>query len=158
MIAERRGRCPPLTLIGRSNTVRPDFSGDYRFNREASTLSPGGADRISGGRMHIDHREPHFRCEGRYDFADAGRFEFSFELVTDGRETHESKAGRTEVMTLQWDGDALVFRARNGGALTMRYELVDSGRCIRVSEQNRGMGHDQDNVFVFDRHRYENPY
>jgi hypothetical protein len=61
-----------------------------------------------------------------------------------------------------WDGDALVFADRhqtsNGEMrITFRYELQDSGRRLRASEQLRGPDREQDNLWVFDRAAPLNP-
>ena len=40
---------------------KPDFSGEWVLNRQASSLSPG-ADAVQSGTMQIDHREPMFRA------------------------------------------------------------------------------------------------
>ena len=39
---------------------KPDFSGEWILNRQASTLSPG-ADAVQSGVWRIEHREPTFR-------------------------------------------------------------------------------------------------
>jgi len=134
-----------------SRAPNPNFSGHWVFSREASTLSPNGADRIRSGHMHIEHREPNFRCQFRYDFDDGNHFEGSFQLATDGHESEVLEKGRPSLTSLRWDGDVLVFAGREQGTIVLRHELLDAGKRLRISEQNRGMGHDQDNTFVFDR-------
>ena len=44
---------------------KPDFSGDWTLNRQASTLSPAAAP-FQSGALRIDHREPVFRCQASY--------------------------------------------------------------------------------------------
>lgn len=131
------------------NPRNPNFSGEYVLDRQASTLSPGGAHRITAGRLQIDHREPHFRCHFTYD-SDENHFEGAFELTTDGRESHDCQEGRSAAVSLRWDDGALVFTERRNGTLTFRYELMDDA-LLRVTEQSRGMGRDRDNIFVFRR-------
>ena len=133
---------------------KPDFSGKWILNRQASTLSPG-ADAVQTGVMLIDHREPTFRCKG--SFASTGNpFEYEYELLSDGRDVVSTQHGVQTVSRLQWDGDALMVFMRTqrpDGAQTIsfRYDLVDAGRRIRATEQLRGTDHDQDNVWVFER-------
>lgn len=127
----------------------PNFSGEYVLDRQASTLSPCGAHRITAGRLQIVHREPNFRCHFRYD-SDDNHFEGTFELMTDGRESHVPQDGRSTAVSLRWDDGALLFTERRDGTLTFRYELIDAA-LLRVTEQNRGMGRDQDDIFVFRR-------
>lgn len=131
--------------------MNPDFSGDYALNCQASTLTPGGADGIESGSMHIEHREPNFHCHLKYVFADGNEFERDFELITDGRETQVTDDGHTSTISLRWDANALVLTGRNEASVILRFELLDAGRCLRVTEQNRGLGRDQDNIFVFER-------
>jgi hypothetical protein len=64
--------------------------------------------------------------------------------------------GRRTASSLRWDGDALVATSRvaipNGEmTISFRYELEDGGHRLRASEQLRGGGRDQDNVWVFER-------
>ena len=51
-----------MSVIARQ---KPDFSGDWTLNRQASTLSPAAA-AFQSGVMRIDHREPVFRCQATY--------------------------------------------------------------------------------------------
>jgi hypothetical protein len=82
--------------------------------------------------------------------------ETKFEMLSDGRETVATAQGRRTTSSLRWDGDALVATSRveiPSGEMTIsfRYELQDGGRRLRASEQLRGAGRDQDNVWVFER-------
>lgn len=122
---------------------KPDFSGDWRLNRQASTLSPAAA-AFQSGVMRIEHREPSFRCQATY-VADGKPVEYAFELRSDGP-------------GLRWDGDALVSTFATQGpdgevTISFRYELQEGGRRLRAAEQLRGGGRDQDNVWVFERRR-----
>ena len=128
---------------------KPDFSGSYVLNREASTLSPfAGA--IQTGSMQIKHSEPRFHFRVRYMVHDQP-LEFTFELPTDGSESQIVEDGESTTISLQWDGNALIFVERNHGMVTFRHELLEAGRVLRVNEQNRGMGRDQDNIFIFEK-------
>src|SRR5262245_42933589 len=131
--------------------MNPDFSGEYVLDREASTLSEAGGAGARTGRVRIEHQEPRFRCQLSFVFADGKTFESTFELTTDGREVTDPTPGRASASRMDWDGDALVFSHRGGITLTFRYELLDGGRRLRMSEQLRGTDHDQDNVWVLDR-------
>jgi hypothetical protein len=130
--------------------MKPDFSGEYVLNRRASALSLAAA-AIQSARLRIDHHEPVFHCAATF-VADR-TLEFSFERATDGREV---AADGNEVCRMYWDGSALVSEDRAGSAdsgvtICWRYELVDDGRHLRATEQIRGGGRDQDNVWEFDR-------
>ena len=130
--------------------VKPDFSGEWRLNRDASTLSPG-ADGVLSAVWHIDHRDPTFPIQASFETA-SEPIQFEFELRSGGPDVPESTAGSR----LHWDGEALVVTMRienPGGLMTIvfRYELIDDGRRLRAAEQLRGTDHDQDNVWMFER-------
>lgn len=120
---------------------KPDFSGEWTLNRQASALSPAAA-AFQSAVMRIDHHEPIFRCQAAY-VADGTPVEYTFEL-------------RSDRPGLRWDGDALVSTFRTQGpdgevTISFRYELQEGGRRLQAAEQLRGAGRDQDNVWVFER-------
>ena len=121
---------------------RPDFSGEWILNREASTLSPG-ADGVKSAVWRIEHREPTFRHKAVF-VMDSGPREYEYELQSDVPDSG-----------LRWDGDALVVtftKPLPEGKMTIsfRYELLDDGRRLRASEEVRGVPWAQDNVWIFD--------
>ena len=134
---------------------KPDFSGEWRLDRQASELSPVVAPAAQSGALRIEHRDPSFQCQMTI-VLDGKAFETKYELLTDDREVTSTEGGRRTASRLRWDGDALVATMRveipNGEmTITFRYELLDNGRRLRASEQLRGAGRDQDNVWVFER-------
>jgi len=134
---------------------KPDFSGEWQLNRQASMLSPVVAPVAQSGTLRIAHKEPNFSCQMTI-VLDGKPFETKYEMLSDGRETVATEQGRRTASSLRWDGDALVATSRftipNGEmAISFRYELEDGGRRLRASEQLRGGGRDQDNVWVFER-------
>jgi hypothetical protein len=141
-----------MTVIAQQ---KPDFSGEWQLNRQASMLSPIVAPVAQTGTLRIEHKEPNFKCQMTI-VLDGKPFETKYELLSDGRETIATEKGRRTVSSLRWDGDALVATSRveipNGEiTISFRYELQDGGRRLRASEQLRGGGRDQDNVWVFER-------
>jgi hypothetical protein len=133
---------------------KPDFSGEWILNRQASTLS-AGADTVETGVWRIEHREPAFHHKAAFVFAGGSR-EYEYELLTDGREIVSAHEGGQTASTLQWQDSALVvtFRTRHAGGemtISFRYELTDAGRSLRASEQVRGTDHDQENTWIFER-------
>jgi hypothetical protein len=110
-----------------SGPPRPDFSGDYVLNRQASTLAPGPAGAISGGAMHIEHHESIFRYRLTY-LVHGKPLDVSFELSTDGKESQLTEDGQPTMISLRWDVDALVFLERGQGTVTFRHELLEDGR------------------------------
>ena len=136
-----------MTVIAQQ---KPDFSGEWTLNRQASTLSPIVAPVAQSGVLRIEHHEPTFTAHQTI-VLDGKPFESHFELLSDGREVVADARGRRIVSTLRWDGDALVVTQRIHGpdgevTISFRYELQDGGRRLRAAEQIRGDGRDQDNL------------
>jgi hypothetical protein len=133
---------------------KPDFSGEWILNRQASTLSKG-ADAVQSGVWRIEHREPTFRHKAAF-VTESGPREYEYELLSDGREVVSARQGATTVGSLRWEGNALVVTWRTQPSdrettISFRYELLDAGRRLRAVEQVRGTDHDQDNVWIFER-------
>jgi hypothetical protein len=132
---------------------KPDFSGEYVLNPQASALSVGTA-AVRSAVLRIEHREPMVRCQGAFTF-DSTSFNYVLERVCDGREVVDGKEPPT-TSSLRWDGDVLVFIDRTDAAdapvtMSWRYELEDGGCPLTATERIRGGGRDQDNVWVFER-------
>jgi hypothetical protein len=128
---------------------KPDFSGEWILNREASTLSPG-ADGVRSGVWRIEHREPTFHHKATF-VTGGNPIEYEYNLRSDG-----PNVDAVEGASLRWDGNALVvtFRTKRPDGemrISFRYELLDAGRRLRATEQVRGTDHDQDNVWIFER-------
>ena len=116
---------------------RPDFSGEWILNVEASELSSVVAPVVQSGFVHIEHREPTIAVHLSITMND-DPVEFRFERSSN------------------WEEDVLVFADTvntPNGELTIcfRYQLEDSGQRLRATERLRGAGREQDNVWVFDR-------
>ncbi len=126
--------------------MKPDFSGEYVLNRQASRLSAAVAESVQNASLRIKHDEPSFSCQGSFSFVNSKPVEWAFKLTAD-----ELEATQTERPGLHWDGVALVCTIRNGGmTITFLYEF-DAERRLRLAEQLRGTDHDQDNLWIFDR-------
>jgi hypothetical protein len=102
--------------------------------------------------LRIKHHDPVFRCAGKFVAAGQTVLEYSFELQADRREV----SAENDRPPLSWDGDALVTEYREGTpepvfTMRWRYELIEGGRRLRATEQIRGSGRDQDNVWEFER-------
>src|SRR6185436_3019501 len=90
---------------------KPDFSGEWRLNLQASALSPIVAPVAQSGVLRIEHHEPKFSAQQTI-MLDGQPFESTFDLLSDGREVVTDAGGRRIVSTLGWDGDALVVAWR----------------------------------------------
>jgi len=133
---------------------KPDFSGEWTLNRQASTLSPAAA-AIQSGDVRIEHRDPAFRYKAVLK-SETDSVQYEFEIQTDGREVAGTQQGMGVATSLRWEAEALVLSSRiqrpNGEMkIVFRYELLDAGRRLRAVEQIRGGGRDQDNVWIFER-------
>jgi hypothetical protein len=131
--------------------VKPDFSGEYALDRTASRLSPA-ASAIDSATLRIEHHEPVFRCAGKFAAGSQTVLDYSFELQASDRAGSDDR----NRPPLYWDGDALVSEFREGTpepvfTMSWRYESIDGGRRLRATEQIRGSGRDQDNVWEFER-------
>jgi hypothetical protein len=128
---------------------KPDFSGEWILNREASSLSPG-ADAIRSGIVRIEHRDPKFQYKGEF-VSDNGKVQPEFELMSE-EQGDIAQQEMTSGASLRWEGDALLFTYAGGDLkISFRYELIDAGRRLRAVEQLRATGRSQDNIWIFDR-------
>jgi hypothetical protein len=132
---------------------KPNFSGDFVLDRDASKLD-GGAATARGATLRIDHHDPMIRIDAKFEFV-GQTFAWSTQRTSDGRERPEPSDPRN-VSSLRWADDALLFTDHTDGAksevtMTWRYEIVDNGRRLQATEQIRGGGRDQDNIWVFER-------
>ena len=125
------------------------------LNRAASRLSPG-ADAVETGVWHIEHREPVFHHQAALVFRGGGPLSYQYTMRSDGAAVVGEERGAKVVMVLGWEGNALVFTTRTAHAdgevtVSYRYEVTEDGRHLTATEQVRGSGRDQDNVWMFDR-------
>jgi hypothetical protein len=132
-----------------------DLSGHWVLSLRDSVLSPVVAPKVRSGLLRIEHHEPRFKSHLTIVFPDKP-VEAKFELLSDGRETVAEIPGKRVVSSLRWEEDVLVATCRIEGpgeavTIAFRYELEDGGRRLRATEQLRGGGRDQDNLWVFER-------
>src|SRR5215470_14432766 len=134
---------------------KPDFSGEWILNRQASTVS-ALANGVQSGVVRIEHRDPTFRYKAAFVTESGplqyGPLQYEYELRSDGREVGFIQQGLTTLLSLRWEGEVLVARSRiqrlDGELrITSRYELIDAGRRLRAVEQVRGGLLEQDNIW-----------
>ncbi|MCC7124820.1 MAG: hypothetical protein IT178_08220 [Acidobacteria bacterium] len=134
---------------------KPNFSGTWVLNRQASSLPPP-VSAVESGVVRIEHREPSFSFRRTYVISGASR-EASFTASTDGRETTDTGArGETITLTMKWASDVLVLAMRIQGpgfnaTNDVRYELLNGGTRLRATEQGRSPQGDHDAVWIYDR-------
>ena len=132
-----------------NSSVKPDFSGEWVLDRQASDLT-GGASAMETGILRIDHRDP--KCGFQISMRAGGE---SVERSWESSLSDEiSAVGGGFYSRLFWEGDALVFECGSKAAdetwrMLWRYELLESGQRLRAVEQMRGRGGDFDNTWIF---------
>src|SRR2546427_13173868 len=87
---------------------KPDFSGEWTLNRQASTLSPGAA-AVQSGVVRIEHRDPTFRYKATFASV-SGPLQYEYELQSDGRDVGAIQNGGTTLSSLRREGRAPVDR------------------------------------------------
>ena len=106
--------------------------------------------------LEIQHREPQFTGHLVVVFED-GPVESNFALESDRPEiVTTDPRGQRITSSLRWDANALMASWRIEGAgfemtISFRYDLLDDGRVLQATEQLRGGGRDQDNLWVYGR-------
>jgi hypothetical protein len=132
----------PVFLLGAMTVMaqqKPDFSGEWKLNLQASTLSPIVAPVAQSGVLRIEHHEPKFTAHQTI-VLDGKPFESNFELLSDGREVVADAGGRRIGSTLRWDGDALVFTSRIDGPgvqMTSRFDMTFRTADTAFERRNR---------------------
>ena len=131
--------------------MKPDFSGEWVLDRQASQLT-GGAAAMESGVLRIDHHDP--KCGFQISMSAGGE---SVERSWESNVSDEITAVEGGFYNrLFWDGDDLVFDCGSTGAdetwtMVWRYQLLDSGQRLRAIEQMRGRGGDFDNTWIFEK-------
>ena len=148
-----RGYTGSLNFFGSAlvnSAVKPDFSGEWVLDRQASHLT-GGASAMETGVLRIDHRDP--KCGFQISMSAGGE---SVERAWESRLSDEIPAVDGFYSRLFWEGDVLAFECGSKGAdetwsMLWRYQLLDSGRRLQAVEQMRGPGSDFDNTWIFEK-------
>jgi len=133
-------------------SLKPDFSGTWRFNAEKSRLQIPPPDSST---FHIEQKESDFFLTRTHVYQ--GKADtFSIRLTTDGKEVAQEMSGRTVRVRLNWEGSDLIFDsilAVSGreASNVVRYHLSEDGKTFIATERFRGPELKYDNVWVFDR-------
>jgi hypothetical protein len=129
---------------------RPDFSGSWKLDLEASRLQIPSPD---SGVFRIDHREPDFRLSRT--FVRNGKEDtWSVDLTTDGKDKVQEDSAEVFRGCLTWEGNDLVLDSTiTAGGRTasnvVRYHLSEDGRTLTATETFRGPRLKYNNVWVF---------
>lgn len=141
-----------MAPLDREAAVHPDFTGNWRFNPDRSSLEITAPESTV---FIIQHEEPLFRVDRKH-VINGKTDEMTISLKTDGVEVVQT-IGPLEVhTTLHWEGEELVLVSRFPGYdpeadNTVRYRLESDGRTLVVDERLRSSRLNYDNTWVFDR-------
>ncbi len=133
-------------------TSKPDFSGRYVIDMHRTKLQL--QDKVLQGMIVLEHREPSFKFHRVFQVEGQAKPDVAdYEVTTDGREKTVTEGGTTEVQSMIWDGDALVFHStitapRGTATDTVRYHLEDGGKTLICEESFRGPRLQYDNTWV----------
>jgi hypothetical protein len=133
---------------------RPDFSGSWKLNRQASVLQAESAV-VEGGIVRIAHREPTFQFSRSFT-VNGQAMTTEYEIQTDGREIRRSQGPASSRSRLEWQGTSLLLTAlidtpRGEVSNLARYELLDDGGTLRIIEDLGGAAPVHHNIWIFDR-------
>jgi hypothetical protein len=129
---------------------RPDYSGQWEFSAEASTLQIAAPGAVL---FTIAHRDPAFHLERTLTFGDRSD-SFAIDLTAGADPAPFTRGDATLHPSLAWDGDDLVFLTRivRGGEEAtnlVRYRLEAGGTRLVADESFRGPAQRYDNRWVF---------
>lgn len=134
--------------------TRPNFSGEWVFNRAASTLQ-GESAAVEGAVIRIDHRDPAFKFQRTFQVKGQS-LDAAYEIQADGREVTATARGLASRSRMEWQGSSLLLSAfvtgpRGEVTNIVRYELLDGGRVLRAVEDLGGAAPVHHNVWIYDR-------
>jgi hypothetical protein len=143
-----------MLASGAAAQGRPDFSGDWTLDRQASVLQ-GQSAAVDSGTMRIAHRDPSFTFSRTFIVNNRPQ-EASFEIRTDGAEVTRRDGPAPSRSRLEWQGSSLLLTAlftTPGGEVSnvVRYELLDGGKTLRAIEDLGGAAPPHHNVWIYQR-------
>jgi hypothetical protein len=104
---------------------KPDFSGEYVLNPQASALGAGAA-AVRSAVLRIEHREPMVPCQGAFTFDST-----SFNYFRDSRQAWTREAVPSLTLT---SGYTICYKTCRGGGTGRRtgLKILGSDRSVRV--------------------------
>ena len=134
------------TVLTLTNWKDLQVDDEAKGPAEGPTEQPAGNQQVTSKQPASNHnqrRESGNHHQGKKKSDDLKR------LQTDHEPGQNGKAETP--LPLRADDDGKPKSPDAELTIAWRYELHDSGRCLRAIERIRGRGRDQDNVWVFDR-------
>jgi hypothetical protein len=134
---------------------KPNFSGQWTFNKEKSRLAAAWAAGIERGTVRIDHREPQFTFERIFTIAGKDS-KVSYTQTTDGKAVEKVDGDIKESSRMYWEGDVLVLSERYQkpglpeATNVVHYRLLEGGRVLEAVERVTGPGA-HENLWIFEK-------
>jgi hypothetical protein len=137
-----------VLLLAASPTAaqqKPDFSGQWAFNKEKTRLAAAWAAGVERGTFRIVHREPAFRLERTF-LLNGRESHASYELPTDGKPVDDidTAADVKRSSRMYWEGDVLELSQRfektglPEATNVVHYRLLEGGRVLQAVERVTG--------------------
>ncbi len=133
---------------------RPNYSGTWKLNLEASNLGPLPAPRAMT--LQIEHKDPELKVTTIITGGPQGDLTYDAKYETDGRETINRLADHDAHCTAAWEGDTLVLRTKadfGGGGVEIlsRWKLLEAGKVLKQSAHVSSPQGSFDPTYVFDK-------
>lgn len=144
-----------LSLAGAAagqTEARPDFSGVWKLNLQASHLEIPAPD---SGVFRVEHKDPVFHLSRT--FIKGGQEDtWTIDLITNGTEVVQEEKTETFRGRLSWKESDLVLDSTitvgsRTAVNTVTYHLSNEGRTLTTTESFRGPRLKYDNIWVFDK-------
>jgi len=141
-----------LSLRQNRDTLKPNFSGNWKLNLSASKLEIPPP---TSSRFEIDHREPRIRLTRTHVWGDRTDT-ITVEFTTDGTKTQQVLGESRVRIRAHWEGSVLVaemaVRTKDDqGTNVVRYSLDDARNRLVAVERWRSKKMRYDNTWVLDR-------
>ncbi|HEU0176209.1 MAG TPA: hypothetical protein VFV58_18245 [Blastocatellia bacterium] len=129
--------------------TKPNFSGEWKMNREKSKFADSGPNAVL---IKIDHKEPALTEEWSMSTSD-GELSFQAKYTTDGKEIEQEVMGRMAKTSAKWEGDALVIEFKTADSFFRRkISLSADGKTMtKVVAHGPSGGDPMEDTVVFEK-------
>lgn len=147
----------PLTLAGLLSSVeaqaKPNFSGEWKLNAAKSEFGPMPAP--SKRTDKITHEDPTLKISTT-SATPNGDFTVELNYTTDGKECTNEIRGNALKSTVEWAGDALVFKTKGsfGGndiSIIDKWTLADEGKTLIIGRHFKTPQGEMDQKMVMEK-------
>jgi len=144
-----------LTGTAAMAQTKPDFSGDWKLNKEKSDFGPIPApDSMS---LKIEHHDPDLKVTTHATGGPQGDIDYEAKYTTDGKECANQFGDRVKLKSkLVWDGATLVIDSNMDASemqLTIkgRWTLSEDGKSLTQTAHFESAQGSFDAKYLFDR-------